>query len=322
MNTSHFSQDPNLNEPGSPQNPLQETSVEAAPAAAVPEAVASEPVAPEASVPASVAPQLPVTPQSAPAAGVRPAIEIRGLTKAFGQKVAVDRINLDIPSGSFYGLVGRNGAGKTTTISMVTGMLQPTEGTAYVRGIDMWTDPLKAKAHLGVLPDGVHLFDKLTGEQLITYSGYLHGIDKETVASRVKDLLAAMDLTDAAGRAVADYSAGMTKKIALAAALVHAPSVLILDEPFEAVDPVSAANIQDILRGFVASGGTVIISSHVMDLVQRLCDHVAVMDSGRILAAGTVDEVRAGVSLEERFVQLVGGRTSSEGLSWLGTSSH
>ena len=269
-----------------------------------------------------MAPQLPVTPQAAPTAGARPAIEIRSLTKAFGQKVAVDRINLDIPSGSFYGLVGRNGAGKTTTISMVTGMLQPTEGTAYVRGIDMWTDPLKAKAHLGVLPDGVHLFDKLTGEQLITYSGYLHGIDKETVASRVKDLLTAMDLTDAAGRAVADYSAGMTKKIALAAALVHAPSVLILDEPFEAVDPVSAANIQDILRGFVASGGTVIISSHVMDLVQRLCDHVAVMDSGRILAAGTVDEVRAGMSLEERFVQLVGGRTSSEGLSWLGTSSH
>ena len=337
MNTSHFPQDPNPQEPGSPQNPVQETAVEAAPAAAVPQAIVPEsvtlepatpeatnlePAAPEAVVPASVAPQLPVTPQAAPTAGTRPAIEIRGLTKAFGQKVAVDRINLDIPSGSFYGLVGRNGAGKTTTISMVTGMLMPSEGTAYVRGIDMWTEPLKAKAHLGVLPDGVHLFDKLTGEQLITYSGYLHGIDKETVASRVKDLLVAMDLTDAAGRAVADYSAGMTKKIALAAALVHAPSVLILDEPFEAVDPVSAANIQDILRGFVASGGTVIISSHVMDLVQRLCDHVAVMDSGRILAAGTVDEVRAGMSLEERFVQLVGGRTSSEGLSWLGTSSH
>ena len=265
--------------------------------------------------------QLPVAPPQAPSQ-TGAAVEIRGLAKLFDDKVAVDRINLTIPSGSFYGLVGRNGAGKTTTISMVTGMLQPTEGTALIRGIDMWSEPLKAKAHLGVLPDGVHLFDKLTGEQLITYSGYLHGIDKETVASRVKDLLAAMDLTDAAGRAVADYSAGMTKKIALAAALIHAPSVLILDEPFEAVDPVSAANIQDILRGFVASGGTVVISSHVMDLVQRLCDHVAIMDSGRILAAGTVDEVRAGTSLEERFVQLVGGRTSSEGLSWLGTSSH
>lgn len=317
---------------GTPQNgvaqsPAQPTPVQ--PSSAQPEQpVAQQPEQAAYAQPGQQPPQfqpapaqLPVAPPQAPSQ-TGAAVEIRGLAKLFDDKVAVDRINLTIPSGSFYGLVGRNGAGKTTTISMVTGMLQPTEGTALIRGIDMWADPLKAKAHLGVLPDGVHLFDKLTGEQLITYSGYLHGIDKETVASRVKDLLAAMDLTDAAGRAVADYSAGMTKKIALAAALIHAPSVLILDEPFEAVDPVSAANIQDILRGFVASGGTVVISSHVMDLVQRLCDHVAIMDSGRILAAGTVDEVRAGTSLEERFVQLVGGRTSSEGLSWLGTSSH
>ena len=317
---------------GAAQSPAQPTPVQ--PSSAQPEQpVAQQPDQAAYAQPAYAQPgqqppqfqpapaQFPVAPPQAPSQ-TGAAVEIRGLAKLFDDKVAVDRINLTIPSGSFYGLVGRNGAGKTTTISMVTGMLQPTEGTALIRGIDMWSEPLKAKAHLGVLPDGVHLFDKLTGEQLITYSGYLHGIDKETVASRVKDLLTAMDLTDAAGRAVADYSAGMTKKIALAAALVHAPSVLILDEPFEAVDPVSAANIQDILRGFVASGGTVIISSHVMDLVQRLCDHVAVMDSGRILAAGTVDEVRAGMSLEERFVQLVGGRTSSEGLSWLGTSSH
>lgn len=312
---------------GAAQSPAQPTPVQ--PSSAQPEQpVAQQPEQAAYAQPDQQPPQfqpapaqLPVAPPQAPSQ-TGAAVEIRGLAKLFDDKVAVDRINLTIPSGSFYGLVGRNGAGKTTTISMVTGMLQPTEGTALIRGIDMWADPLKAKAHLGVLPDGVHLFDKLTGEQLITYSGYLHGIDKETVASRVKDLLAAMDLTDAAGRAVADYSAGMTKKIALAAALIHAPSVLILDEPFEAVDPVSAANIQDILRGFVASGGTVVISSHVMDLVQRLCDHVAIMDSGRILAAGTVDEVRAGTSLEERFVQLVGGRTSSEGLSWLGTSSH
>ena len=304
---------------GAAQSPAQPTPVQ--PSSAQPEQpVAQQPEQAAYAQPDQQPPQFqpapaqfPVAPPQAPSQ-TGAAVEIRGLAKLFDDKVAVDRINLTIPSGSFYGLVGRNGAGKTTTISMVTGMLQPTEGTALIRGIDMWADPLKAKAHLGVLPDGVHLFDKLTGEQLITYSGYLHGIDKETVASRVKDLLAAMDLTDAAGRAVADYSAGMTKKIALAAALIHAPSVLILDEPFEAVDPVSAANIQDILRGFVASGGTVVISSHVMDLVQRLCDHVAIMDSGRILAAGTVDEVRAGASLEERFVQLVGGRTSSEGL--------
>lgn len=325
-------QDPVNNPPHNPQHGILQNGAAQTPAQQSP-AQPENPVAPQPNRPAYAQPgpqppqfqpapaQLPVAPPRVPPqAGA--AVEIRGLTKLFDDKVAVDRINLTIPSGSFYGLVGRNGAGKTTTISMVTGMLQPTEGTALIRGIDMWAEPLKAKAHLGVLPDGVHLFDKLTGEQLITYSGYLHGIDKETVASRVKDLLAAMDLTDAAGRAVADYSAGMTKKIALAAALIHAPSVLILDEPFEAVDPVSAANIQDILRGFVASGGTVILSSHVMDLVQRLCDHVAIMDSGRILAAGTVDEVRAGTSLEERFVQLVGGRTSSEGLSWLGISSH
>lgn len=325
-------QDPVNNPPHNPQHGILQNGAAQTPAQQSP-AQPENPVDPQPSQPAYAQPgqqppqfqpapaQLPVAPPRVPPqAGA--AVEIRGLTKLFDDKVAVDRINLVIPSGSFYGLVGRNGAGKTTTISMVTGMLQPTEGTALIRGIDMWAEPLKAKAHLGVLPDGVHLFDKLTGEQLITYSGYLHGIDKETVASRVKDLLAAMDLTDAAGRAVADYSAGMTKKIALAAALIHAPSVLILDEPFEAVDPVSAANIQDILRGFVASGGTVILSSHVMDLVQRLCDHVAIMDSGRILAAGTVDEVRAGTSLEERFVQLVGGRTSSEGLSWLGISSH
>ena len=325
-------QDSVNNPPHNPQHGILQNGAVQTPAQQSP-AQPENPVAPQPNRPAYAQPgqqppqfqpapaQLPVAPPRVPPqAGA--AVEIRGLTKLFDDKVAVDRINLAIPSGSFYGLVGRNGAGKTTTISMVTGMLQPTEGTALIRGIDMWAEPLKAKAHLGVLPDGVHLFDKLTGEQLITYSGYLHGIDKETVASRVKDLLAAMDLTDAAGRAVADYSAGMTKKIALAAALIHAPSVLILDEPFEAVDPVSAANIQDILRGFVASGGTVILSSHVMDLVQRLCDHVAIMDSGRILAAGTVDEVRAGTSLEERFVQLVGGRTSSEGLSWLGISSH
>ncbi|WP_455115995.1 ABC transporter ATP-binding protein [Rothia aeria] len=288
------------------------------PSPPVPGAEAEHPN-PEVHLPTSV--QQNIAPQRG-AATTRNAIEVRGLTKAFGQTVAVDRINLGIPTGSFYGLVGRNGAGKTTTISMVSGMLQPTEGMAFINGVDMWQAPLEAKKHLGVLPDGVHLFDRLTGEQLITYSGYLHGLDKATVAERTADLLRAMDLTEAAGRTVADYSAGMTKKIALAAALIHAPSVLILDEPFEAVDPVSAANIQDILKGFVGSGGTVVLSSHVMDLVQRLCDHVAIMNEGHILAAGTVSEVRGNTSLEERFVQLVGGRTSSEGLSWLGTSSH
>ena len=258
-------------------------------------------------------------PPSPAAAGAVPALAIRGLAKRFGQKIAVDGISLDVPAGSFYGIVGPNGAGKTTTLSMATGLLRPDFGTAFVHGIDVWAHPLEAKKLMGVLPDGVRLFDRLTGEQLITYAGLLRGMDRAVVASRVGDLLEAMDLTQDAGTLVVDYSAGMTKKVALASALIHAPRLLVLDEPFEAVDPISAANIRSILDSYVASGGTVIVSSHVMDLVQRMCDHVAVVAGGRLLAAGTVDEVRAGASLEDRFVQLVGGRSRTEGLEWLRT---
>ena len=260
---------------------------------------------------------------TAPAYGAQgpvPALSVRGLAKRFGEKIAVNGINLDVPAGSFYGLVGPNGAGKTTSLSMATGLLRPDYGQVWVHGVDVWAEPLKAKRLMGVLPDGVRLFDRLTGEQLVTYAGLLRGMDRETVAARVPDLLRAMDLTNDAGTLVVDYSAGMTKKIALATALILAPRLLVLDEPFEAVDPVSAANIRDILHDYVDSGGTVIVSSHVMDLVQRMCDHVAVIAGGNVLAAGTVDEVRAGASLEERFVQLVGGRTQAEGLEWLRTS--
>jgi ABC-2 type transport system ATP-binding protein len=248
------------------------------------------------------------------------ALSIRGLAKRFGSKIAVDGISLDVPSGSFFGIVGPNGAGKTTTLSMATGLLRPDFGTALVHGVDVWARPLEAKKLMGILPDGVRLFDRLSGEQLVTYAGLLRGMGKDVVASRVGELLAALDLSQEAGTLVVDYSAGMTKKIALASALIHAPKVLVLDEPFESVDPVSAANIRDILDRYVASGGTVIVSSHVMDLVQRMCDHVAVVAAGRLLAAGTVDQVRAGASLEERFVELVGGRSQTEGLEWLRTS--
>jgi ABC-2 type transport system ATP-binding protein len=248
------------------------------------------------------------------------ALSIRGLAKRFGTKIAVDGITLDVPAGSFFGIVGPNGAGKTTTLSMATGLLRPDFGTAVVHGVDVWAQPLEAKKLMGILPDGVRLFDRLSGEQLVTYAGLLRGMDRNVVAARVGELLAALDLSQDAGTLVVDYSAGMTKKIALASALIHAPKVLVLDEPFESVDPVSAANIRDILDRYVATGGTVIVSSHVMDLVQRMCDHVAVIAGGRILAAGTVDQVRAGATLEERFVQLVGGRSQTEGLEWLRTS--
>ncbi|CAN7245439.1 ABC transporter ATP-binding protein [Microbacterium sp. LjRoot45] len=246
-----------------------------------------------------------------------PALHLTGLRKQFGPKVAVDGIDLTVPTGSFFGLVGPNGAGKTTTLSMATGLLRPDAGGAYVHGVDVWTDPIAAKRMIGNLADGVRLFDRLTGEQLITYTAMMFGIPRPQIAPRVADLLALMDLGEAAGLIVADYSAGMTKKVALACALVHAPRLLVLDEPFESVDPVSAANIEDVLRGYTRSGGTVIVSSHSMDLVQRMCDHVAIIAAGRVRAAGTVDEVRAGESLQDRFVELVGGRHTSEGPQWL-----
>ncbi|HUX69831.1 MAG TPA: ABC transporter ATP-binding protein [Cellulomonadaceae bacterium] len=254
-------------------------------------------------------------------AGAPPALALRGLWKRFGDKIAVSGVDLDVPVGSFFGLVGPNGAGKTTTLSMSTGLLRPDYGQVWVHGQDLWADPPRVKSMLGVLPDGVRLFDRLTGRQLITYSGLLRGMDRDVVAGRAADLLDALDLTADASTLVIDYSAGMTKKIALACALVHAPRLLVLDEPFEAVDPVSAANIHEILARYVGDGGgTVIVSSHVMDLVQRMCDHVAVIAAGHVLAAGTVDEVRGDASLEDRFVELVGGRTSGEGLAWLRTS--
>jgi ABC-2 type transport system ATP-binding protein len=246
-----------------------------------------------------------------------PALEIHGLTKRFGATVAVDNLSLTVPNGSFFGLVGPNGAGKTTTLSMATGLLRPDAGDIRIHGVEVWKDLLAAKRLVGVLSDGVRLFDRLTGAQLVTYAGLLSGMERQTVAERTADLLQLLDLESAGGTLVVDYSAGMTKKIALACALVHAPKLLVLDEPFESVDPVSAANITDILQGFVRSGGTVIVSSHVMDLVQRMCDHVAVVANGTVLAAGTTDEVRGGSSLEDRFVELVGGRRTGEGPAWL-----
>jgi len=247
----------------------------------------------------------------------QPMISMRGLTKFFGRMCAVNQLNLDIPRGSMYGFVGPNGAGKTTTLSMATGMLKPDAGQVWVTGIDVWQNLTAVKARIGVLPDRLRLFDRLSGQELLTYTGLLRGMDKTTVAQRSGDLLTALGLADDARKAVADYSAGMTKKIALACAVIHAPDVLVLDEPFEAIDPVSARTIADILGGFVRDGGTVILSSHVMDTVQRLCDHVAIIAHGSLLAAGPVKDVAAGMDLESRFIQLVGGGPEHGELTWL-----
>ena len=240
-----------------------------------------------------------------------------GYASAFGRTVAVDGIDLEIPAGSFYGLLGPNGAGKTTTLSMATGLLTPDAGVVTVNGVDLWKNPTVAKPMLGVLPDGLRTFDRLTGSELISYAGILRGLDPDVVRERRDDLLAALDLAAAGGTLVTDFSAGMAKKIGLACALVHAPRVLVLDEPFEAVDPVSATGIRNILQSFVASGGTVVISSHVMALVERLCDRVAIIGAGRVLAEGTLDEVRGDGDLEARFVALVGDTSEQRDLTWL-----
>jgi ABC-2 type transport system ATP-binding protein len=251
----------------------------------------------------------------------QPALSLRGLTKYFDATLAVDQLHLAVPRGSFYGLVGPNGAGKTTTLSMATGLLRPDAGSAEVLGVDVWGDPVAAKARIGVLPDGLRVFDRLTGRQLVTYAGLLRGMDRAMVHERVEELLVALGLVEAGDKLVIDYSAGMTKKVTLACALVHAPRLLVLDEPFEAVDPVSARTIRGILEDFAGSGGTVVLSSHVMDLVERICTDVAIIVQGRVRVAGPVEEVRAGGSLEDRFLDLVGGRTDVEGLAWLRTSS-
>ncbi|WP_218219711.1 ABC transporter ATP-binding protein [Nesterenkonia sp. Act20] len=246
-----------------------------------------------------------------------PALRLSGLSKRFGQTPAVEDLHLDVPRGSFYGFVGPNGAGKTTTLSMATGLLRPDAGIAEVVGIDVWARPSEAKRSMGVLADGVLLFNKLTGAQLVTYAGLLRGMDRETVQERTTDLLRVLGLEEAAGKLVQDYSAGMTKKIALASAMVHAPELLVLDEPFEAVDPVSARTIRGLLESYVASGGTVILSSHVMDLVQRMCSHVGIISEGRLLASGTLQQVQGDVDLETRFVELVGLEGGDQELSWL-----
>jgi ABC-2 type transport system ATP-binding protein len=234
----------------------------------------------------------------------------------------VDRISLDVPRGSFFGLVGPNGAGKTTTLSMVTGLLRPDGGRAYVAGVDVWTDPVTAKARMGVLPDGLRLFERLSGPELLSYLGRLRGIDAAEVTRRAGDLMAVLDLAEAGHTLVAVYSTGMRKKITLAAALLHSPSVLLLDEPLEAVDPVSARVIRSVLTRYTGSGGTVVFSSHVMALVEGLCSHVAVMNHGQIVAAGELAAVRgSATSLDDAFLHLIGAdQAGGEGLEWLRSS--
>jgi len=280
----------------------QETEPEAEELVEVDEAPAARPVA------VSLA-EVPASDDSA--------LSVRGLTKYFGGAAAVDGIDLEVPAGSFFGIVGPNGAGKTTTLSMVTGLLRPDGGAVRVFGVDLWQNPRLAKQKIGVLPDRLRLFDRLTGSEFLYHAGALRGLDRATIAQRSADLSKAFGLEHSLHRLVSDYSAGMTKKIAIAAAMIHAPRLLVLDEPFESVDPVSTSVVLDVLARFTEAGGTVVLSSHSMELTERVCDAIAVIVDGQVLAEGPIADVLEGRSLEQRFVELAGGEAAVEGMEWL-----
>jgi len=252
-------------------------------------------------------------------AGIVNAIDAQDVVKLYGNNLALDHLYLQIPAGSFFGLVGPNGAGKSTFLSIATGLLEPDRGTVFINGISMWDEPVAAKGALGVLPDGMHMFDRLSGIEHLTFVAQLRGLDKQSAIQRSRSLLQTFELPLDKKNTISEYSTGMRKKIGLALALVTSPRLVVLDEPFEAVDPVSANTLQQVLKEYVKRGGTVVLSSHVMATVESLCTHVAVINQGRILVSGTTEEVAAGQDLNSRFLQLVGGHQQCEGdLSWLG----
>ncbi|MGI5271677.1 ABC transporter ATP-binding protein [Nonomuraea sp. CA-218870] len=233
------------------------------------------------------------------------AIEVVDLTQQFGSVLAVDRLSLSVPPGMFYGVVGPNGAGKTTSLMAICGLREPTSGSIRIAGHDLRTDREAALAQLGVMMDGLSLPERLTATEVLRYSAGLRGLD-DGWRARAGDLLEILGLDAVPRTLIVEYSTGMRKKIGLALALLHRPRVLVLDEPFEAIDPVSARSIEQVLKQYVDAGGTVLLSSHIMDFVERNCLRVAVVAGGKVLVEGPVAEVTAGSTLNERFVELVG----------------
>lgn len=247
-----------------------------------------------------------------------PAIVARSLHKRFGDHVAVASLDLDVPVGSFCGLVGPNGSGKTTTLRMISGLLRPDGGQVWVAGHDTWKDPVSVKRLLGVVPDPLNLFDRLTARELLRHMGDIRGMNPDVVAGRSEQLLAVLDLLGSADEQIGGYSHGMRKKTAIASALLHRPAVLLLDEPFEGVDPVSAVAVRTMLDRYRSGGGTVIFSSHTMDLVDRMCDFVAVMAKGALLAVGQIEMLRGGGRLEDAFISMIGASPLADtDLTWL-----
>jgi ABC-2 type transport system ATP-binding protein len=252
------------------------------------------------------------------------AIVVEGLTKVFRGKTAVDGISLRVARGRFFGFLGPNGAGKSTTIKMLTGLLRPTAGEAAILGHSLRSDLLPIKRIIGVLPEELPLYERLTGEEYLHFAGRMYGLSRAETRKRTDELLEFLSLTEERGKLIVDYSQGMKKKVALAAALIHSPRVLFLDEPLNGIDPVSGRVVTDLLRRLASKGVTLFFTSHVLDVVERLCDEVAVIDRGRIVAQGTLDQIRAqretgqDATLENAFLKLVAADVQREELSWIG----
>ena len=245
-------------------------------------------------------------------------LRIVGLTKRFGATTAIDGLTLDVPQGACYGLVGPNGSGKSTTMRAVCGLVRPDAGLIEVCGVNVADDVLATRRSMGVMLDPLQLFDRLTAWEFIDTIGTLRGLDATTSRSRATDLFTVLDLVDDADRPIAGYSHGMRKKAALAAALLARPRVVMLDEPFEGVDPVSTRAMRRMLDRFREGGGTVVLSTHVMDIVERVCDHVGVIHRGRLVASGPIEELRNGRRLEDAFIDVVGARdVDDQALDWL-----
>jgi ABC-2 type transport system ATP-binding protein len=246
-----------------------------------------------------------------------PAILARGLRKIYGTKAAVDGVDLEVPRGSFFGFLGPNGAGKSTTIRMLTGLIPPNSGSIEILGYPIPAQELEVKRRIGLVPDESLLFDRLTGAEYLEFVGRMYGLERKTAIERARSLLGLMEL-EVDRKIIAEYSKGMRKRVAMAAALIHRPELFLMDEPFEGVDAVGARLMKDILQDQVRRGATIFLTSHVLEVVERLCDHIAIINEGRIVTSGTIEELRAGgESLEDAFVRIVGAGHSLERLDWL-----
>lgn len=262
------------------------------------------------------------------------AVETSGLLRRFGAHdsglIAVDHIDLRVESGQFFGFLGPNGAGKSTTIKMLTGLLEPTAGQIRILGLDLQQNPIEVKRQIGVVPEGLALYDRLTAQEYLTFVGRMYGLDRATVAQRTEELLEFASLTDRRRTQVGEFSHGMKKKLALSAAVIHGPKVLFLDEPFEGVDAVASVTLKSLLSRMIQRGTTIFLTSHVLEIVERLCSHVAIIHKGKLVAQGSIEELRVGVesrigpaasgakmTLEQIFLEIVGGSREPMELSWL-----